>query len=459
MTTRTLLLTALLAWPGAVLHADADAVMTNMLQIYTNTADPQVLETQRRGGLTMGRISARTAIAAPNLIAYQPPSIRGGCNGIDLYGGSFSFINKDEMTQALRAIASNAVSYAFTLAMESVCPTCMQKMESLRNKVDDINGMVRDSCHWATTLVDATPLDDFRNGRIEAARGAATEAGTTSDSADAATGSAGETLLELETAIGAARNVNVTWRVLNDGNIGTWFGAAGDQDFMEVLMTLTGTVIKTETVGGAACTDAGGHDEYCFNQPPSILTVEEFIDGSDGNVRIYRCDEPVDCLEPTATVDTSWEGFAERVSEILFGPAGLPNEGLLARMRVGNVALSAQQEAFLTSAAGPVRDILQNAAVSAGTLESIGGQLQDTLASILARQMVLDLIFVVKRGFAASEVEMEEAMQEALQAREREFAARTQNTLVDLEVLNNMFDLWRVVAESAAQGEEAGRRL
>ncbi len=453
MNTRALLLTALLAMPATLVRADSDAVMDNMLQIYTNTANPQILETQRRGGLTLGRLSTRTEVATPNLINFQPPSIEGGCNGIDLYGGSFSFINKDEMVQALRAVASNAVSYAFTLALESVCPTCMQKMETLRNKVDEINGMVRDSCYWATSLVDSG-IEAIRNDQIVEGRGNLVTSGTESDNAAAET-DGGRTLWEIDTAIGTLRNINVVWSVAKQGGIESWFGTAGDDALLEVLMSVTGTMLKTETrPGGASCDDGTGTREYCFQQRPSLLTVDEFIDGSTAPVDIYRCDEPVECLNPTATTDPNWEGFSERVQEILFGPTP-PNTGLLFKLRQGDVALTPQEEAFLASAAGPVRDILERAAISPGTLRSIGGVVQDTMASILARQLVMELIFMIERAFAISEVEMEPMMEERLAVRQAEFSARNETVLLELQFMNNLLNMRSVVSEAMAQAEEA----
>ena len=452
MNTRILVLTALLAAPAGPAWADAAEVMENMLDMYTNTTNPQILATQRRGGLTLGRMSARAPITAPNLISYQPPSIRGGCSGIDLYGGSFSFINKDEMTQALRAIASNAVSYAFTLAMESVCPSCMQKMENLRDQVDKINAMVRDSCYWATSAVDQTGLREFRDQRIADVKGDQTNAGVMEDAAEAELEA--DSLHELETSLGAAQPLNVVWSVLQGGNLAAWFGPAGDDELMEVLMSLTGTLMKTEIVPGGTttCTDDRAVQEYCYSDLPSLLTVDEFIDGG-GDVTVYRC-ATAQCLDPTVTIDPNWDGFTERVELILFGAPGV-NDGLLYKLQQGNVPLTPDEEAFLTTAVGPVQDILDAASVDEGTLRSVGGQVQDTLASIMARQLVLELIVVVERAFAMTEVEMGELMEERLTRRQEEFAVRNQATMMEVQMLANLLEVRAVMQSARAREEEA----
>ena len=90
-------------------HAGSSELLDEMFDMYLNVTPGQAFETQRRGGMTFGSVVTRHRIVRPNLIAYTPPSIQGGCGGIDLYGGSFSFINKDQLNQALRSIASNAL--------------------------------------------------------------------------------------------------------------------------------------------------------------------------------------------------------------------------------------------------------------------------------------------------------------------------------------------------------------
>lgn len=441
---------ALMAVPQTLV-ADSDAVMTQLLNVYTNTTDPQILETQRRGGVTLGRVSARTGIATPNLISYSPPSISGGCSGIDLYGGSFSFINKDEMTQALRAIASNAVSYAFTLAMESVCPSCMQKMESLRDQVDEVNAMMRDSCHWATSLVDSTGLKEFRDDRMAGVKREMTQTGVSDDDADAETDTTTEYAADVALT-GTPTPSNVVWAAMLDTDVDTWFGAAGDAALREVLMSVTGSVVKTVlNPGGAACDDGYGNQEYCYADLPSLLTVDDFIDG-DGDVSLYDCDTPAQCLNPSVVTDVNWEGFSVRIREILFGPGG--NDGLLFKRRAGNIPLTAAETAFLTTATGPLNDILNSAVLSEGSLVSIGAEMQNIIATMLGRQLVLELIFTVEDAFLADNVQMGDLMRDKLVARQREFDTRTSTALTEMEMINSLMYLRQVVAESMVQREE-----
>lgn len=119
------------------------------------------------------------------------------------------------------------------------------------------------------------------------------------------------------------------------------------------------------------------------------------------------------------------------------------------------MALTPDEEAFLTSAIGPVEDILESASLAGGTLVSLGAQVQDTVASVLARQLVLELIFLVERAFAIAEVEMSPAMQDRLAGRQAEFAARNEATLLDLQLVQTMIDLRNQIRQDLARSEEA----
>ncbi|MDN4704685.1 conjugal transfer protein TraH [Vibrio parahaemolyticus] len=43
-----------------------------------------------------------------NLVSFTPPSWKAGCGGVDMFGGSFSFINAEQLVTMMRAVAANA---------------------------------------------------------------------------------------------------------------------------------------------------------------------------------------------------------------------------------------------------------------------------------------------------------------------------------------------------------------
>ena len=102
------------------LQTQLDHVFDGMM---SNTTLPGVWESQRRGVIAGGRFTAKTKIMNESLVQFTPPSWKGGCGGVDLFGGSFSFINSDQIVELLRTIAANAKGYAFQLALETVFPS------------------------------------------------------------------------------------------------------------------------------------------------------------------------------------------------------------------------------------------------------------------------------------------------------------------------------------------------
>jgi conjugative transfer pilus assembly protein TraH len=439
-------------------HADSQALLNDIFEVYTNVTEPQTFETQRRGGLTLGRVVTRNRVVAPNFINFDPPSFSGGCSGIDLYGGSFSFINKDQLTQALRAIASNALSYAFTLALEGVCPTCMQKMEKLRDWVNEINKELKDSCRWGKSLVNASGLDEWHNSRVEKANDARRDAGVVEDMFDAVDTFVSE--FASDTDVGATTPENAVWSAMQASNTGAWFGGFGTVEMREVLMSVTGTLIKGETdSGGAECINADTNREYCYREAPPTLTVKDFIDGDlTGPVRIYDCDEEANCLNP-GVVERDWPGLKQRVREIMFGPAPAFTGGLIFKIRDKGAVLTPEEEAFISQAPVPIYTILRSVAKYPGTVLSVGEHLQEMVAGQIARSLVLELIGAVRHSFTAEQQQMSAKMSDLIEARVQEFETRTTVEQHELRNMAAFMNLVSLASRQIAQDEENTERM
>lgn len=434
-------------------RADSQDLLDEVFEIYVNTTEPQTFETQRRNGLTLGRVVTRNRVVAPNFINFDPPSFSGGCSGIDLYGGSFSFINKDQMTQMLRSVASNAVSYAFMLGLEGVCPTCQQKIEKGWDWINSINKEMKDSCRWAKSLVNATGLDEWHNTRVAAAQDRERQAGTVEDAFDAVDNFVSE--FTSDTAVGEFTPENAVWAAMQASDTGTWFGSFGDAELREVLMSVTGTLIKGETSGGVECVNADGNREYCYREAPPVLTVKDFIEGDlAGPVRLYRCDDEVRCLNPTV-VETDWPGLKQRVRALLFGPAPLFTGGLVFKIRDRTAELTAEEEAFISQAPVPVYTILRSVAKYPGTVLSVGEHLQEMIAGQVARNLVMELIGAVRRSFSSEQQQMSAKMSELLAARMDEFVARNSVEQNDLRDMAAFMNLVAIASRQISQQEEA----
>jgi conjugative transfer pilus assembly protein TraH len=96
-------------------RADLQGEMNQFFDSLANTTDPTVTSTARRGVIAGGGAQFRNRIVDTNLVTFTPPSFQGGCGGVDLFGGSFSYVSGDQIVPLLKAIASNAVGYAFQI--------------------------------------------------------------------------------------------------------------------------------------------------------------------------------------------------------------------------------------------------------------------------------------------------------------------------------------------------------
>ncbi|HAZ40638.1 MAG TPA: conjugal transfer protein, partial [Methylococcaceae bacterium] len=162
-----LLVIAILVIPrpsGANLDQDLDRMFLGM----SNVTPPTAQMGQRRGVLSGGSVVIRNRIMKANPVTLTPPGFSGGCGGIDLYGGSFSFINQSEFTGLLRSIAANAGGYAFQLGINAMCPDCGSLMSDLQKKVQSLNEHLANSCQLAQGIVNdgVLALDAQQRSRL-----------------------------------------------------------------------------------------------------------------------------------------------------------------------------------------------------------------------------------------------------------------------------------------------------
>ncbi|HGN8926321.1 TPA: conjugal transfer protein TraH, partial [Klebsiella pneumoniae] len=141
---------------GVVPTVNADSIndqLNNMFGSMSNTTNPGDYRSVTREGYTGGGFTLRNKLRSLTPVNIQMPSAAGGCGGIDLFGGSFSFINADEFVQMLRNIAANAAGLAFQLAlnaMDAVLDNAISRMQAV---VQQMNDLTANSCQLAKGLL------------------------------------------------------------------------------------------------------------------------------------------------------------------------------------------------------------------------------------------------------------------------------------------------------------------
>ncbi len=245
-------------------RASLSDALSDMLS--ATATNPGVYMSQRRGVLTGGSFQMRWPIRNIWLMHVAPPHLQAGCNGIDFFGGSFSFISAEQFKQILRQIGTAAVGYAFQLAIATICQECASLMAHLQDLMNNINSLEASSCAIGAKLVAsvASKMDLNDAGKaelkkIEKAAGGAdgffdalqkmfTDPGWGSDSASYAVQSANST----GSYGGVDKIGNITFRALYKDSAVMKLGSilsnysSRDNFSIELMISLVGTVVYPE---------------------------------------------------------------------------------------------------------------------------------------------------------------------------------------------------------------------
>ena len=292
---------------GGVAPAMAD-VNSNMDNFWSNSLSssngrgPSAYQGQEAGFYSLGNYSYRTPIQNYNIASVSLPTVKGGCGGIDIFGGSFSLINSDQIVAMFKAVAQNAVGLLFQMAVKTLSELLGNEIEHMYDLVRNATIQSQNSCAMAQTaindVVDWLPQSTLKscislglaNGTYTdeaAARAACGFGGQAESTANAATGDAAKQM---------PTNRNIAWEAIQKNPI-----FAGDHQLAELMMTLTGTFIITFQDNGSG------------TQVPNIVPTEAkgdnaayidaLIDGTT-TLPIHKCVDTA-CLQMTPYADTA----------------------------------------------------------------------------------------------------------------------------------------------------------
>lgn len=357
----------------ADLNAEMQA-MFNDLGALGNVTSPGAFRGQAMNLYTGGSLMMRAPGRNYPLVNAQLPSLRAGCGGIDLFGGAFSFINKQQFVALLQNIGSNAVGYAFKLALQSISPDIDKLLTELQDQINKINTMNINSCEAAQSLVNGV-VGEYDNSVQSGCANIAQYLGSVTDRADARFTCATNAPAVVKNAANSSdpniRNAtfvkgNVIWLALNQ------VGGTISQQEKELIMSVIGTVILYPPADDGS----GAMPRYV---EPIIVGLRDLLLGrgtstTEGNVDIdvYVCDEPIECLNPARTT-VSAKPYTRMVAE------------RLRRMSDNIAARSPQTSAdigFINNTTEPVYKMLAvaNAVPGSNTAETLIETYKDVIA-------------------------------------------------------------------------------
>ncbi len=217
---------------------------------FVNVNQPTAYESQAGGyGVSLGGVRARNSVTTVGAFASARNfKMSAGCGGIDMDLGGFNFVNKDQIVQQLRAIASNAKGMVFQMAIDTVSSMMGNNMKNFKNVADFMNQFQTNSCNAASQLMgkvtDVVSGDVPRNNCINKL---IDEQGLSYDQAFRSCGSGGARV----STLGSKKDQNSdTWKA---GNL-AWAILMQDDYFRRnkemalLMMNITGTVIVRPTI-------------------------------------------------------------------------------------------------------------------------------------------------------------------------------------------------------------------
>ncbi len=278
-----------------------------------NLTSEDIYMGQSAGYMTGGGLNVRNQVYNSDLVNISLPRLDGGCGGIDIFTGGFSFISKDQLVTALKSTASNAASYAFLLGVETVSPQVANAMKQAQSWANTINGIGINSCENAMGLVgSAWPKSEASSQQV--CRTAGSSTGVFEDFIEgrhkcSARSKQNEVISEIQEKnpdliIGSS---NLTWESIQQQKF-----LAENPELSHLFMTLVGTVVLQSNDNGSKI------ESY-----PAKATDETFLQAlmRGGETEVYRCVDIKNdskCLtinkkKTTIKAEDSWYGKVSRI--------------------------------------------------------------------------------------------------------------------------------------------------
>ncbi|MCL4682637.1 MAG: conjugal transfer protein TraH [Rhodocyclaceae bacterium] len=250
------------------------------------TTSPSVYKSQNRMGAVGGAIGMRVPNQSINLMTFDPPRLDVGCGGIDMFGGSFSFINAEKLIAIFRNIGQIAAAALFKLAVSSISEKLGATMTEFRSIMDALNNVKLNSCKIGSAL--ALNITDYgKNPENEAAYHARKEI-------EANAGKAGESWTQFWNMFLPDKNViekdtknvkagNHTWRAMAQNQTFKMVRGLKEHEAATLIMNIIGAnVVRTkDNMDGECSTEDDGSNRCTENMitiQANTLTMDMLMD-------------------------------------------------------------------------------------------------------------------------------------------------------------------------------------
>lgn len=241
-----ILLNASIGVAHASVASDMDTFF-NGIGYASNTTKPEAFQSQAAGFYGGGSLFVRNQVHQYQLVQLDLPSYRGGCNGIDLFTGSLSFLSHQKLVDLGKQVMTSSGAYAVDVMLATTVPELKQVRDYLQTLEQKVNQMSVNSCEMAQNFIGGVyPKTAASQEKICKDQASIGKTGVVADYVSARMDCSGDKHdLIMDTAQKdpsmqkqVVLNKNIVWSILQNNAF-----LHSDVELAEMVMGLTGTII------------------------------------------------------------------------------------------------------------------------------------------------------------------------------------------------------------------------
>lgn len=339
----------------------------------TNVSRPRSFNEQQGGYYSGGSLIARGNVENTNIFEVIPPNYAFGCGSIDLFGGAFSFINKEKFLALINNIGKQSIAFGIQVAMQTAAPQLKSVLDQLMGAIQDLNALNINSCNAAATLLGGVlPKTQATSSTLCESIGIAKNKFSDYAEARQACGFDSkndeinrEKGNEFKYLLGD--EYNLAWKALNNSSM-----FREDQNLAELFMSISGSIIMKKHGKQA-------NPEYLMSLAINDQLIQALVNG--GRVEVYSCDKSGsdECLNPKTVAIT-----IAKEAAILHKVQGYLTK--ISQKVLTDEAITGAEKAFINATYFPILKII---AVESAFKEGQAPISADEIAEIVAYDIVL----------------------------------------------------------------------
>jgi conjugative transfer pilus assembly protein TraH len=409
---------AMMVWTlfAGMAQADVEDAMREHLDTMVAATPPTTFDTSNQAGVYFGSFSQRyQMVNSPPIVNFTPPSIRSGCGGWDLHGGSFSFISSEQIMNFLRSIASAVPAVAFQMALSVLSDKLEIKISDWLKKMQEVNLGQLNTCRVTSSLLaiakgDNDMGDVMRMMGDDLGLNELVELFTKPDATEAGNPSGGKTPGAQAAAVATEDKLaqmvagNIVWRILKNGTADQWLSSASSDATLMQWMSVIGTEIGCFRRNANECEldqTRLGDDESGIASAPKhhsepighTMTLTELVTSDPDNgkeVSVLTClggTDELECLRVRPVASSNFRGMRRILEDELLGPNRLVGEGLLGRHK--QLLEPTNRDRRLKALGGP---LLRKAMEYTDLDEQLGRRYVETFTQQIATEITINLL-------------------------------------------------------------------